>query len=73
MKRRVRRYAWLMGTCLVLFAGSLPVYYVFGVGWALLMCVVAMVIPPFAAIIGNISDPRDPEDHDALYGPNAER
>ncbi len=62
-----------MGSCLVLFAGSLPVYYVFGVEWAVAMCLVAMVIPPFAAIIGNISDPRDPRDHDSRYGPNAER
>lgn len=73
MKRRVRRYVWLMGICLTLFAGSLPVYYLVGVGWAVAMCGVAMVIPPFAAVIGTISDPRDPRDHDTLYGPNAER
>ncbi|MDA0565601.1 DUF3099 domain-containing protein [Streptomonospora sp. S1-112] len=73
MKRRVRRYAWLMGTCLVLFGGSLPVYYLLGSGWALAMCAVAMVLPPIAVIIGNTADPDDPRDHDAGYGPNAER
>lgn len=72
MKRRVRRYSWLMGTCLVLFAGSLPVYYLFGTGWAVAMCAVALVIPPVAAVVGNIADPRDPGDHDSRYGPNAE-
>ncbi|GAA1077095.1 DUF3099 domain-containing protein [Nocardiopsis composta] len=73
MKRRVRRYAWLMGTCLVLFAGSLPVYYLLGVEWAVAMCAVAMVLPPIAVIVGNSSDPTDPADHDARYGPNRER
>ncbi|GAA3744387.1 hypothetical protein HDA32_002801 [Spinactinospora alkalitolerans] len=72
MKRRVRRYGWLMGACLTLFAGSLPVWYLFGTGWAVAMCLVAMVIPPIAVIIANSSDPTDPADHDARYGPNAE-
>ncbi|WP_026123472.1 DUF3099 domain-containing protein [Nocardiopsis chromatogenes] len=72
MKRRMRRYAWLMGACLVLFGGSLPVYHLFGVGWAVGMCAVAMVLPPVAAIIGNTQDPADPQDHDASYGPNAD-
>ncbi len=61
-----------MGTCLVLFAGSLPVYYLFGAGWAIAMCAVAMVIPPVAVIIGNAADPRDPGEGDTRYGPNAE-
>jgi hypothetical protein len=73
MKRRVRRYAWLMGACLVLFAGSLPVYHLLGAGWAVGMCVVAMVLPPVAAAIGNTADPDDPDDHDTRYGPNADR
>ncbi|WP_017537378.1 MULTISPECIES: DUF3099 domain-containing protein [Nocardiopsis] len=72
MKRRIRRYAWLMGACLLLFGGSLPVYYLFGVGWAVAMCAVAMVLPPVAAVIGNTQDPGDPRDHDARYGPNAD-
>ncbi|GAB3474912.1 DUF3099 domain-containing protein [Nocardiopsis coralliicola] len=72
MKRRVRTYAWLMGTCLVLFGGSLPAYYLLGVWWAVGMCAVAMVLPPIAAIIGNISDPADPQDHTSIYGPNSE-
>ncbi|PSK99040.1 Protein of unknown function (DUF3099) [Murinocardiopsis flavida] len=71
MKRRVRRYAWLMTACLVLFAGSLPVWYLAGTGWALAMCLVAMVLPPIAAIVGNSGDPDDPGEVDTRYGPNA--
>jgi hypothetical protein len=37
------------------------------------MCVVAMVLPPVAAAIGNTVDPDDPDDHDTRYGPNADR
>ena len=48
MKRRVRQYSVLMGVCLFLFAGSLPVYYLFGTGWAVAMGAVASVIPPIA-------------------------
>ncbi|GAB3213614.1 DUF3099 domain-containing protein [Marinactinospora thermotolerans] len=72
MRRRYRRYAWLMGICLTLFAGSLPVYYLAGTGWAVAMCAVAAVLPPVAVIIGNSADPTDPADHDARYGPNSE-
>lgn len=72
MKRRVRQYSVLMGVCLVLFAGSLPVYYLFGTGWAVAMGAIAAVIPPIAMTLGNLADPKDPEDHDNRYGPNAE-
>ncbi|HIY41273.1 MAG TPA: DUF3099 domain-containing protein [Candidatus Nocardiopsis merdipullorum] len=72
MKRRVRQYSVLMGICLLLFAGSLPVYYLFGTGWAVAMGAVASVIPPIAMTLGNIADPKDPEDRDNRYGPNAE-
>ncbi|RCV50910.1 DUF3099 domain-containing protein [Marinitenerispora sediminis] len=72
MKRRTRRYSWLMTVCLTLFIGSLPVWYLAGTGWALAMCAVAAVIPPFAVIIANTADPDDPADHDTRYGPNAE-
>ncbi|CAM4316143.1 hypothetical protein GCM10009799_38640 [Nocardiopsis rhodophaea] len=71
MRRRVRRYAWLMGTCLTLFAGSLPVYYLFGVIPAVAMCLVAMVCPPIAVIVANTPDPTDPEDRDTPFGPYA--
>ncbi|WP_131098642.1 DUF3099 domain-containing protein [Streptomonospora litoralis] len=71
MKRRARRYTALMATCLVLFGGSLPVYYLFGAGWALAMCAVAMVLPPIAVILGNTADPADPREDDTGYGPNA--
>ena len=72
MKRRVRQYSVLMGICLLLFAGSLPVYYLFGTGWAVAMGAVASVIPPIAMTLGNIADPTDHEDRDNRYGPNAE-
>jgi len=72
MKRRVRQYSVLMGIRLFLFAGSLPVYYLFGTGWAVAMGAVASVIPPIAMTLGNIADPKDPEDRDNRYGPNAE-
>ncbi|AFR07739.1 DUF3099 domain-containing protein [Nocardiopsis alba] len=72
VKRRKVQYALVMGLCLVLFAGSAPVYYLFGTGWAVAMCVIAMFLPPIAVTLGNISDPDDPRDHDNRYGPNAE-
>ncbi|MES0836453.1 DUF3099 domain-containing protein [Nocardiopsis tropica] len=72
MRRRVRQYGILMGVCLVLFAGSLPVYYVFGTGWAVAMCAVASVLPPVAATLGNLADPADPQDRGARFGPNAD-
>ncbi|TQN31760.1 DUF3099 family protein [Haloactinospora alba] len=73
MERRKRRYTAIMVTCLVLFAGSFPVYHLWGVWGAAGMCAVAMLLPPVAAAIGNIADPSDPGDHAARYGPNADR
>ncbi|MFC4561804.1 DUF3099 domain-containing protein [Nocardiopsis mangrovi] len=70
MKRRKRQYGWLMGSCLVLFIGALPAYYLVGVWLALIMCAVAAVLPPIAVFVGNIGDPDDPEDHDVRFGPN---
>ncbi|MFD3687749.1 DUF3099 domain-containing protein [Nocardiopsis sp. NPDC058631] len=72
MRRRVRQYSVLMGTCLVLFAGSLPVYHLFGTGWAVAMCAVASLLPPVAATLGNLADPGDPQDRDTRFGPNAD-
>ncbi|MBE3000466.1 DUF3099 domain-containing protein [Nocardiopsis sp. HNM0947] len=72
MKRRVRQYSLVMGVCVLLFAASAPVYFLFGTGWAVAMCVVASVLPPVAMTLGNLADPDDPRDHDAVYGPNAE-
>ena len=65
-------YTILMGLCLVLFAGALPVYYLFGPGWAVAMGVAASVLPPIAMTLGNLADPDDPRDRDNKYGPNAE-
>lgn len=72
MRRRVRQYSLVMGLCLVLFAGALPVYYAFGPGWAVAVCAVASVLPPVAATLGNLADPRDPQDRGARFGPNAD-
>ncbi|GAA0973551.1 hypothetical protein GCM10009551_003890 [Nocardiopsis tropica] len=68
----MRQYGILMGVCLVLFAGSLPVYYVFGTGWAVAMCAVASVLPPVAATLGNLADPADPQGRGGRFGPNAD-
>lgn len=72
LKRRKLRYGLFMGACVLLFAGALPVYYQFGAGWAVAMCVVASVLPLVAMTVGSIADPADPRDRDNRYGPNAE-
>lgn len=56
MDRR-RRYFLLMGTCLTLIVLAWFVVRFFSVGAAIAMSVVAMCIPPVAAIVGNRSDP----------------
>ena len=55
--RRRRRYLALMGTCLALFVGAWAFVRLWSVQVAIAMCVVAMVIPPFAAIVGNRREP----------------
>ncbi|WP_236567868.1 MULTISPECIES: DUF3099 domain-containing protein [unclassified Nocardiopsis] len=72
MRRRVRQYGLVMGVCLVLFAGALPVYHLFGTGWAVALCAVASLLPPVAATLGSLADPDDPRDRDNRYGPNAD-
>ncbi|MFG2135257.1 DUF3099 domain-containing protein [Streptomyces sp. NPDC048650] len=56
-RRRHRRYFVLMGVCLVLFVLAWSVVRLWSVPAAVAMCVVAMVIPPVAAIIGNRREP----------------
>ncbi|MEU9116533.1 DUF3099 domain-containing protein [Streptomyces sp. NPDC048483] len=56
-QRRHRRYFLLMGVCLVLFLLAWSVVRLWSVPAAVAMCLVAMVIPPVAAIIGNRRDP----------------
>jgi hypothetical protein len=59
MTRR-RAYFTLMGTCLTLIVLAWLVVRLFSVTAAIVMSVIAMVIPPFAAVIGNTGDPDDP-------------
>ncbi|WP_079063809.1 DUF3099 domain-containing protein [Streptomyces sp. NRRL F-4489] len=56
-QRRRRRYFALMGGCLALFVLAWSVVRLWSVPAAVAMCVVAMVIPPFAAMIGNRREP----------------
>ncbi|MDX6297699.1 MAG: hypothetical protein QOI51_1556 [Nocardioidaceae bacterium] len=55
MDRR-QRYFVLMGTCLLLIISAWFVVRLFSTGAAIAMSVVAMFIPPVAAIVGNRSD-----------------
>jgi hypothetical protein len=52
---RKRAYFILMGVCLVLIVLAWMVVYRYSIVAAVIMSVVALVIPPFAAIIGNAS------------------
>ncbi|MFJ9618187.1 DUF3099 domain-containing protein [Streptomyces noursei] len=56
-QRRHRRYFVLMGVCLVLFVLAWSVVRLWSVPVAVAMCVVAMVIPPVAAVVGNRREP----------------
>ncbi|HTW21591.1 MAG TPA: DUF3099 domain-containing protein [Mycobacteriales bacterium] len=58
---RRRAYFALMGTCVGLITLSWTVVRLFSITAAIVMSVVAMVIPPFAAIIGNLGQPEDRE------------
>jgi hypothetical protein len=49
----------MMGTCVVLFVLAWAVVRLWSVPAAIGMCVVAMVIPPFAAIVANRRGPED--------------
>jgi hypothetical protein len=59
MTRR-RAYFTLMGTCVGLITLAWSVVRFFSVTAAVVMSVVAMVIPPIAVFIGNAGQPRDP-------------
>lgn len=59
MTRR-HAYFWMMGTCLALITLAWLVVRLFSVTAAIVMSVIALVIPPLAAIIGNTGDPDDP-------------
>ena len=51
--RRKKAYFWLMGTCVVLIVLAWNVVRFWSVPAALVMSVVAAVIPPVAAIVAN--------------------
>ena len=48
----------MMGTCLTLFVLAWAVVRFYSTGAAVVMSMVALVIPPFAAIIADRSDDR---------------
>jgi hypothetical protein len=58
-ERRRRRYFVLMGVCLVLFVSAWGLVRLWSVPLAIGMCVVAMAIPPVAAIVANRREPDD--------------
>jgi hypothetical protein len=58
-ERRRRRYFVLMGVCLVLFVSAWSFVRLWSVPLAIGMCVVAMAIPPVAAIVANRREPDD--------------
>jgi hypothetical protein len=51
--RRTRLYFWLMGTCIALIVLAWQVVRFWSVPAAVVMSVVAAVIPPAAAIVAN--------------------
>ncbi|MFD6421801.1 DUF3099 domain-containing protein [Streptomyces sp. NPDC060198] len=57
--RRRRGYFLLMGGCVVLFVSAWAVVRLWSVPAAVGMCVVAMVIPPVAAMVANRRGPED--------------
>ncbi|MFJ6848981.1 DUF3099 domain-containing protein [Streptomyces sp. NPDC091271] len=57
--RRRRVYFLMMGGCLFLFVSAWAFVRLWSVPAAVAMCVVAMVIPPVAAIVANRRGPED--------------
>jgi hypothetical protein len=55
--RRRHWYFAMMGTCVVLFVTAWAVVRLWSVPAAIAMCLVAMVIPPVAAIVANRRGP----------------
>ena len=66
MRRSTRKPAYftLMGTCVVLILLAWNVVRLWSTTAAVVMSVVAAVIPPVAAFVGNLGglDPEDPSD-----------
>ncbi|GGQ34688.1 DUF3099 domain-containing protein [Actinomadura coerulea] len=53
MRRRKLAYGIMMGTCLTLFVLAWAVVRLYSHPAAIAMTVVALVIPPFAAVVAN--------------------
>jgi hypothetical protein len=53
---RIRRYLWMMGACVLLIVLAWNVVRLWSTTWAVAMSVVAMLIPPTAAILANTGD-----------------
>jgi hypothetical protein len=53
LRTRKRAYFIMMGICLVLIVLAWTLIYRYSTVAAVIMSVVALVIPPFAAIVGN--------------------
>jgi Protein of unknown function (DUF3099) len=53
LRTRKRAYFIMMGVCLVLIVLAWMVIYRYSIVAAVIMSAVALVIPPFAAIVGN--------------------
>jgi hypothetical protein len=56
---RKRLYFIMMGICLLLVVLSWTVIYRFSTTAAVIMSLIALVIPPFAVIVANVGEPRD--------------
>jgi hypothetical protein len=56
IEERRRRYFWLMGTCVLLLVLAWFVVRLWSTTLAVAMSAVALVIPPFAAIVANRRD-----------------
>jgi len=54
-----RRYFVLMSVCIGLFVISWAVVDRYSTLWAIILSAVALVIPPFAAIIANVASATD--------------
>ncbi|WP_326698953.1 DUF3099 domain-containing protein [Streptomyces sp. NBC_01754] len=57
--RRRRAYFLMMGGCLALFVSAWAFVRLWSIPAAVAMCVVAMVIPPVAAMVANRRGPDD--------------
>ncbi|MFJ1594747.1 DUF3099 domain-containing protein [Kitasatospora albolonga] len=57
--RRRRNYCLMMGGCVALFVSAWAVVRLWSMPAAVAMCLVAMVIPPVAAVLANRRGPED--------------